>query len=110
MTDGLDVTLSDGELRLTLNRPAQLNAVSAEMADELAATLERAAHLDEVRVVVLTGAGGAFSSGAEAHEHFDVTSLDRANRIIRAVVALPKPCVAAVAGVAAGVGCSVALA
>jgi enoyl-CoA hydratase len=115
MTDGLDISLDDGVLRLTLNRPAQLNAMTGEMADEIAETLEQAAHRDDVRVVVLAGAGGSFSSGADlsgenSHENFDVTSLDRANRIIRAIVSLPKPCVAAVEGVAAGVGCSTALA
>jgi enoyl-CoA hydratase len=66
-------------------------------------------------VVLLTGAGTAFCSGADlsgadAHENFDVTSLDRANRIVRAIVGQGKPCVAAVNGVAAGVGCSIALA
>lgn len=115
MTEGLDITLDVGVLRITLNRPAHLNALTGEMADEVAETLEQAAHRDDVRVVLLAGAGGAFSSGADlsgenAHEHFDVSSLDRANRIIRAIVSLPKPCVAAVNGIAAGVGCSAALA
>jgi enoyl-CoA hydratase len=66
-------------------------------------------------VIVLAGTGPAFSAGADlsgedAHENFDVTSLDRANRIIRAITGSPKPVVAAVNGVAAGVGCSAALA
>ncbi|MGZ4437126.1 MAG: enoyl-CoA hydratase-related protein, partial [Nocardioidaceae bacterium] len=85
------------------------------MSDALAAALERARGRDDVRVVVVAGRGGAFCSGADlsgadAHENFDVTSLDRANRIVRAVVALDQPVVAVVAGVAAGVGCSLALA
>ncbi len=98
-----------------MDRPAQLNAMTAAMSDRIAAELEGAAARDDVRVVLLAGAGGAFCSGADlsgadAHENFDVTSLDRANRIVRAIVALDKPCVAAVDGVAAGVGCSAALA
>ena len=114
-TEGLDVACGDGVLRITMNRPAQLNAMTAAMSDRIAAELEGAAARDDVRVVLLAGAGGAFSSGADlsgadAHENFDVTSLDRANRIIRAIVSLDKPCVAAVAGIAAGVGCSAALA
>jgi enoyl-CoA hydratase len=115
MDDGLDTRFDDGVLRLTMNRPLQLNAMSPQMADVLAERLEQANGADDVRVVVLTGAGDAFSAGADlsgqdAHEHFDVSALDRANRIVRAVVGLDKPVVAAVNGVAAGVGCSVALA
>ncbi|MDQ4052182.1 MAG: enoyl-CoA hydratase-related protein [Actinomycetota bacterium] len=111
----LDVHVDDGALWLTLNRPDVLNAMTGEMADELAELAEEAVARDDVRVVVLTGTGAAFStgadiSGANAHEHFDVTAMDRANRIIRAIVALDKPVVAAVNGVAAGVGCSAALA
>ena len=114
-TDGLDIAYADGVLRITMDRPAQLNAMTAAMSDRIASELEGAAARDDVRVVVLAGAGGAFSSGADlsgadAHENFDVTSLDRANRIVRAIVSLDKPCVAAVNGVAAGVGCSAALA
>src|SRR5690349_13690318 len=113
--DGLDIRTAAGVLRLTLDRPDRLNAMTAAMSDGLAAELEGAATRDDVRVVLVAGAGGAFSSGADvsgpdAHEGFDVTSLDRANRIIRAVTGLDKPVVAAVDGVAAGVGCSTALA
>jgi enoyl-CoA hydratase len=85
------------------------------MADRLAGLLEEATSRDDVRVVVLTGTGPAFSTGADisgeaAHEQLDGTALDRANRIIRAIVRLDKPVVAAVNGIAAGVGCSAALA
>ena len=115
MTNGLDVRTSDGVLRLTLERPAQYNALTAAMTDRLAEELEGAAARDDVRVVLLTGTGAAFSSGADlsgadAHEGFDVTSLDRANRLVRAIVSLDRPVVAAVNGVAAGVGCSAAVA
>lgn len=111
----LAVRVADGALWLTLDRPEVLNALTGEMADRLAELIEQAVTRDDVRVVVLTGAGPAFSTGADisgndAHEHFDVTALDRANRIIRAIVHLDKPVVAAVNGVAAGVGCSAALA
>jgi enoyl-CoA hydratase len=111
----LDVRTDDGALWLTLNRPEAYNALTAAMTDDLAAELERATARDDVRVVVLTGAGPAFSAGADisgtdAHEHFDVTALDRANRLIRAIITCDKPVLAAVNGVAAGVGCSAALA
>jgi len=115
MTEGLRVELDAGALWITFDRPERLNAFTGEMADRVAEEIEEAAARDEVRVVVMRGAGGAFSagadlSGADAHENFDVSALDRANRIVRAVTTLPKPCVAAVNGVAAGVGCSTALA
>jgi enoyl-CoA hydratase len=115
MTEGFDVRLADGVLRLTMDRPEHLNAMTAEMADRAAQEVEGAAAREDVRVVLLAGTGDAFSSGADlsgadAHENFDVTALDRANRIIRAIVMLDKPVVAAVNGVAAGVGCSAALA
>ena len=111
----LEVRVEDGALWLTLNRPEVFNALTGEMADDLARVVEEATSRDDVRVVAVTGTGPAFStgadiSGADAHEHFDVTALDRANRIIRAIVNLDKPVVAAVNGVAAGVGCSAALA
>ena len=115
MTDGMTIAAEGGALWLTLDRPDQLNALSAEMADRLTEEVERAAGRDDVRVVVLRGSGAAFSAGADlsgenAHENFDVTSLDRANRMVRALTGSPKPCVAAVNGVAAGLGCSAALA
>ena len=113
--EGLEIRTEAGVLRLTMNRPERLNALSTAMSDRVAAELEGAATRDDVRVVLVAGAGGAFCSGADlsgadAHQNFDVTSLDRANRIIRAVTGLDKPVVAAVDGVAAGVGCSTALA
>lgn len=111
----LDIRVEDGALWLTLNRPQVLNALTAEMADTLASVVEEAGGRDDVRVVVLTGTGPAFSTGADisgagSREGLDASALDRANRIIRAIVGLDKPVVAAVNGVAAGVGCSAALA
>jgi enoyl-CoA hydratase len=111
----LEVSVDGGALWLRLNRPEVLNALSDEMAADLARLVEEATARDDVRVVVLTGTGGAFCtgadlSGADAHERFDVRALDAANRIVRAITNLDKPVVAAVNGVAAGVGCSAALA
>jgi enoyl-CoA hydratase len=111
----LESRIEDGALWLTLNRPDVLNALTGEMADELARLIEEATTRDDIRVVTVTGAGSAFSTGADisggdAPEHVDGTALDRANRIIRAIVNLDKPVVAAVNGIAAGIGCSAALA
>lgn len=115
MTDPMSVTTDGGVLRLVLERPGRMNALTADMTDRLADEIEQAAVREDVRVVLLRGTGRAFTAGAdiggpEAHESFDVTSLDRANRVVRAITGSPKPCVAAVNGVAAGVGCSIAVA
>lgn len=113
--DDMSVDLDGGVLRLRFTRPDVLNALSPLMAVTLAEQLERAHADDEVRVVVISGSGGSFSAGADisgeaAVEKFDVRALDAANRIIRAEVGCAKPVLAAVDGVAAGVGCSIALA
>lgn len=108
----LETTLADGVLRLTLNRPEVFNAFSAEMALGFASELEAAHHREDVRVVVLTGTGAAFSAGADISDGaaFDADTMTTANRMVRAVVGCDKPVVAAVNGIAAGIGCSLALA
>lgn len=109
----LEVALADGVLRLTLNRPEVFNAFSREMATAFASELEAAHHRDDVRVVVLAGAGPAFSAGADISgggDSFDADTMTTANRMVRAVVGCDKPVVAAVNGIAAGIGCSLALA
>ncbi len=112
---GLDVGRERGVLTLTLDRPEQLNALTDELSDALATELERATSYDDVRVVVIAGAGRAFCAGADISSAdgpalVDGRALDRVNRIVRAVTRLDKPVVAAVRGVAAGAGCSLALA
>jgi enoyl-CoA hydratase len=105
-------------LTITLNRPHVLNAVTESVLADLADLVEEAGADDEVRVVVLGGAGRAFSSGADlgggvggaATEPPGVETLIAANRLARALRDLPKPVVAAVNGPAVGVGCSIALA
>ena len=108
-------SVDDGVLTIRFNRPEVFNALDEAMSAEFCTLVEGAVADERVRVVVITGTGPAFSTGAdvggaEAHEHFDVRALDRANRMIRAVVNLDKPVLAAVNGIAAGVGASVALA
>jgi enoyl-CoA hydratase len=111
----LEVRLADGVLSLTFNRPEVLNAVDGPMMGALATELEGARARDDVRVVVITGTGPGFSAGADmatlrlAPQH-PVETMDGANRVIRAVVGLDKPVLAAVNGIAAGVACSAALA
>jgi enoyl-CoA hydratase len=117
--DDLTVTLSDGVLAVTLNRPDSLNSLTAVMLDTIADTMERAATDPAVRVVRLGGAGRGFSSGAgiSAEDHANPgangtpsDTLGAANRAVRSIVVLPKPVVSVVQGPAAGVGVSLAIA
>lgn len=117
----LSVSTTDGVSVLTLDRPDVLNAFNDELGHALVAAVKDAAADENVRCIVITGAGRAFSSGedlgalSETYEKGDVpglgnTLVDRYNPLIRAVRAAPKPVVAAVNGVAAGAGASLALA
>lgn len=108
----------DGVLTLTLNRPSVLNALSDVLVKELQHALLEA-RTGSARALLITGAGRAFSSGADlgpgddgAGFETDVgVSLDRGmNPVIEALFALPIPVITAVNGVAAGAGCSLALA
>jgi enoyl-CoA hydratase len=111
----LEVSLEGGALWLTLNRPEQFNALTGEMVIEAIQELRGATSREDVRVVVLTGTGAAFSAGADlggedAQERYDAGSVDAANHVIRAITELDKPVVCGLNGIAAGVGMSVALA
>jgi 2-(1,2-epoxy-1,2-dihydrophenyl)acetyl-CoA isomerase len=107
------------ELRITLNRPDALNAWDKQLGSELLAAVQEAADDDAVRAVVITGAGRAFSSGADLRAGFDPTPeghpdvgsvlRERYHPIITAVRRMPKPVLAAVNGPAVGIGCSLAL-
>ncbi len=104
---------------LTLNRPRTRNALSLALVDELAAALESLQGEGAPRAIVLTGAGGAFCSGADLKtvvaEGPDLHAnpeayVERFHRIIRAIDRAPQPVIAAVDGPAAGFGCDLALA
>jgi len=106
---------TDAVLRVTFNSPQTLNALTRSMLTSAADAVEAAAADPTVRVITLTGAGRAFSAGAnllaaEADDATGTTTIDEANRLTQALCAAPKPVVAAVNGAAVGVGCSFVLA
>jgi enoyl-CoA hydratase/carnithine racemase len=110
--DGLRVDRQDGVLRITFDRPDRLNSLTAEIIHAVADLVE-AADTDGTRVIVLTGSGRAFSSGADVGPDGappGLDTLDAANRLTMAITHSPVVVVAAVNGVAAGVGCSFAVA
>ncbi len=110
----LERNLRDGVLVLVLNREKSLNALTEGLLAELQKALKEAAKEEAVRAVLLTGAGRAFSAGQDLAEVKEGTSyrevLARYIPVVEAMVRLEKPVVAAVNGVAAGAGMSLALA
>ncbi len=103
-------------LYITFNRPDVLNSFNREMSLELQAILDYANDTDEIRAVVLTGEGRAFSAGQDLEEVInpDIDTKDilsmQYNPIIKRIRHLPKPIIAAVNGIAAGAGANIAFA
>ena len=103
-------------LKITLNRPDVYNAFNTEMLSELNEAFRNAATDDEVRCVILTGAGKAFCSGQDLKDFndkkltFKEALEQRYNPLIKSIAYLNKPVVCAINGVAAGAGISLALA
>src|SRR5437899_2672528 len=117
MSDTLLVDQSEGVLTVTLNRPEVLNAFNEQMLRELHEALRRAERDAAVRCVLLTGAGRGFCSGQDLRDRAGATAFSFReslrnwyNPIIVAIRTIEKPVIAAVNGVAAGAGCSLALA
>lgn len=109
------VQQTDAILRVTFNRPQRLNALTTEMLTRAAEAVEAAGDDSNVRAVLLTGAGRAFTSGADLMSSPNPNAprterIDAANRLTKAIREVPKPVLAAVNGAAAGVGCSLAVA
>jgi len=111
----LRTEIADGVATLTLNRPEALNALNSQLRRELLAGLKATARDEAVRSVVITGAGRGFCSGADlrggsGERDFRAVLSAEYNPLIEAIRKLPKPVVAAVNGVAAGAGVSLAFA
>ncbi len=117
----VSMRVQDGAATIELNRPQALNAWNVQLGVDLLAALRQAAADEAVRAVVITGAGRAFSSGADLKDvsggsltpegRPDVykTLTERYHPIMHAIRDIPKPVVACVNGPAVGIGCSLAL-
>lgn len=121
--------VADGILTLTLDRPDQMNSFTVTMADELEAAFRRASDDDEVRAIVVTGAGKAFCAGMDLTREGNVFGLDETQtptlddmrerrddpaihdgvrdtggRVTLAIFECKKPVIAAINGAAVGIG------
>ncbi|MCU0356700.1 MAG: enoyl-CoA hydratase-related protein [Cyclobacteriaceae bacterium] len=110
-------SVDSGVATITLNRPEVYNALNDQLTFELQDALKLVAKDDRVRAVVITGSGKAFCSGQDlkasspdVKRSFKESLHKRYNPIILGIRNLPKPVIARVNGVAAGAGCSLALA
>jgi enoyl-CoA hydratase/carnithine racemase len=112
--------LTDHVLTITLNRPDRLNAWTQIMFGELLEAFDRADADDEVRVVIVTGAGRAFCAGADLergaetftkreHEDPDAIPRDSGGRLTLRIFDLAKPVIAAINGPAVGIGATMTL-
>lgn len=109
--------VKDGVAYITLNRPDVFNAFNDQQSFELQDALKQAERDKDVRVLVLSGAGKAFCSGQDLkaisgskNRSLSDSLYKRYNPIIRSMRNMPKPIIARLNGVAAGAGCSLALA
>lgn len=116
----LDVSAADGVLVCVLNRPDVLNAIDMTMHDELERLFEALRREESVRSVLITGAGRAFSAGGDVSAMADGRMGELTGRpgglytregvwLIRALLSVPQPIVAAVNGPAVGLGTTIAL-
>ena len=123
-SDDLLARVEDGVAVLTMNRPERRNALSSEMLAGLVIALDEAETADDVRCVVLTGAGGAFCAGGDVkgmaagdNAQPSVTMDERIHRqrltqrhTAGRIYTMPKPVIGSLPGPAAGAGLSLALA
>ena len=111
----LIVEKNDNLCKIKLNRPEVLNALSLELLQELQTALKDAQSDDDIRAVLITGEGRGFCSGADLGNtsidtDIGATIEENYNPMARLIYNMPKPVIAAVNGIAAGAGMSLALA
>ncbi len=118
MTDPLLIDTADGVTTLTMNRPDSLNSLDVSLKEALRDAVVELSTDPACRAVVLTGAGRAFCVGQDLREHVQTlesattdplaTVKEHFNPLVQHLAGMPKPVVAAVRGMAAGAGASLA--
>lgn len=118
--EAIDLQVSNGAARIVLDRADSLNAWNEQLGTDLLAAVRTVADDDAVRAVMITGAGRAFSSGADLKEQrtgdgdgppdLGARLKELYHPIILGIREMPKPVIASVNGPAVGIGCSLALA
>lgn len=119
--ESIQYEINDHLCTITLNRPDVYNAMNDQLTKELADAFKNAGRDESVRAIILTGSGKAFCSGQDLADlkekygpghipHLGRDLAKRYNPLIKRMRDTPKPIIAAVNGVAAGAGCSLALA
>ena len=111
------VRKEDKTCTVVMNRPRVMNALNAESVEELGKAFEHVSMDEEIRVVVLEGAGDNFSSGADVSLFTDnlsapewLSGMKNFGKLVRLMREMPQPLVTKVRGAAVGGGCSLALA
>lgn len=101
---------------ITLNRPKQLNSLTMELVESFIEALKKAAMDDNIRIVIITGAGRAFCAGGDLEFMNTLTTIqerrffiEKVGDIVKNIYNMPKPVIAMVNGVAAGAGFNLAL-
>ncbi len=111
----IEISRAENVVTITLNRPEKKNAINAVMWDELLSTFREIADTPSDRVVVITGAGGAFCSGADlsggnavGEQRHQLAAMRHVGDVCLALTRMPQPTIAKVGGVAAGAGANLA--
>ncbi len=110
----------NGVVAITLNRPERKNPLTFESYAELRDTFRKLAYVDDIKAVVISGAGNNFCSGGDVHEiigpltKLDMKGLLRFTRmtgdLVKAIRLCPQPVIAAIDGICAGAGAAIAMA
>ncbi len=113
------LNIENGVGTITIDNPKTFNALTLQVVDEIIHSLSVLESDDSVKVIVITGAGKAFSSGGDIRyfatllakgESIPLKGIEDISKLILKIRSIPKPCIAALNGVVAGAGCSLALA